>query len=433
VYVKGAVEKEDPDDDTDNELEAFKRVPIDRKMMTTLPPGARMSQFKPEHPTTSYEAFQEKCLGEAVRPLAYPLNLALGTSQKFNFSSSKLDHTNYRNTLTNEREDCNRVCLNPTFAEFYLEAILVGAIPPWNGRAIPPHEWHWPGFESLDPVTDANADHSRLSNGTQTYREFWARRGVDWKDALGQLAAERDELKRLDLQFGEPATRTITEDEPDTNGGEGKPANGRGGSEIRAFDEGKVKRDGDGKFSSTGSSSDHSSSLKEKARGIAKGISKLGSKAVAAARSVADKAKNVATAIVTAGVHADDVLDTAHDWSKITNDKAMNASIAEHLGIPLNAAVQGAIVKVLAFGIVKAKHWLAKRREAKSDASATGFEVFSDKVSVEKRAKVVADILAKFLTEMGADKAQLPTPADLAKFIRKQDAAEARGGAALAC
>jgi F420-0:gamma-glutamyl ligase-like protein len=32
-----------------------------------------------------------------------------------------------------------------------------------------------------------------------------------------------------------------------------------------------------------------------------------------------------------------------------------------------------------------------------------------------------------------ADKAQLPTPADLAKFIRKQDAAEARGGAALAC
>jgi hypothetical protein len=45
----------------------------------------KLSQFTAAEPATTYEMFQEKCLGEACRPLSYPLNLALGTSQKFNF------------------------------------------------------------------------------------------------------------------------------------------------------------------------------------------------------------------------------------------------------------------------------------------------------------------------------------------------------------
>lgn len=58
-----------------------------------------MKQFDPNQPTTSDDQFSEKCLGEAVRPLNYPLVLALGTSQKFNFSSAKLDFNDYRGSL----------------------------------------------------------------------------------------------------------------------------------------------------------------------------------------------------------------------------------------------------------------------------------------------------------------------------------------------
>lgn len=182
-----------------------------------------MNQFDPKQPTTSYEQFQEKCLGEAIRPLNYPLNAALGTSQKFNFSSSKLDFVNYRNSLIVERNDCESVILNRIFRLWYEEAVLAGAIDAYNGSRVPPIVWHWPGFESLDPLVDAQTDHDRLANGTDTYRDFWGRRGFDWREVLQQQAAEQAEIERLGLQFGDPVKRSVTESE-DVPSDKGEPA-----------------------------------------------------------------------------------------------------------------------------------------------------------------------------------------------------------------
>lgn len=203
------------DEDDDEEDQSFRRVPIDRGMMTQLPAGMTAKPFDPKQPATTYEMFAEKCLGEAIRPLGYPLNLALGTSQKFNFSSAKLDHINYRSGLTVERVDCNRTVLHRLFSAFFTEAVLCGAIEPFDGMNLPPHEWHWPGFEPLDAVADATADHERRSHGTLTDREFWARRGHDWKDVYAQLHEEAEERERLHLEFGEPIQRSETESTSD--------------------------------------------------------------------------------------------------------------------------------------------------------------------------------------------------------------------------
>jgi lambda family phage portal protein len=198
------------DEDDDAEYQPFKRVPIDRGMLMMLPPGVKMSGFDPKQPTTSYGDFQEKCLGEAVRPLAYPLNLVLGTSQKFNFSSAKLDHINYRTSLTVERSQCEEIVLIPLFRAWFVEAVLCGAIPMRDGLVLPPIEWHWPGFESLDPAVDADADQVRIAGGQLTLQEFWARRGKDWKDVLTQLSIERKEIERLGLKFGDVVKRSVT-------------------------------------------------------------------------------------------------------------------------------------------------------------------------------------------------------------------------------
>lgn len=202
------------DEDDDSELEAFKRVPIDPGMLTVMPPGGKLNGFNPNQPGTSYEMFQARCLAEACRPLNYPLNLALGTSKDSNFSSAKLDHNNYRSGLRVEREGCNAEVLNRLFREWFPEAVLAGAIPfpPTGGITPPPREWHWPGFEPLDPVVDAQADHERRANGTLTDREFWAKRGFDWRVVYEQFAAEQAERDRLKLVFGDPVKRTVTED-----------------------------------------------------------------------------------------------------------------------------------------------------------------------------------------------------------------------------
>ena len=201
------------DDGASDQLEAWKRVPLHRKMLTALPPGAKLSQLRSEHPATTYEMFCTLCLGEAVRPLSYPLNLALGTSQRFNFSSAKLDHINYRNSITVERDQCDTVALHRLFRAWYEEASNpeVGAIAMYDGLRVPPVEWHWPGFESIDPMVDAQTANLQLSGGTLTRREFWARRGQDWREMLAQLKAEAKEIERLGLTFGEPVKRNLTE------------------------------------------------------------------------------------------------------------------------------------------------------------------------------------------------------------------------------
>jgi capsid protein len=198
--------------DDDAEVVPFKRVPINKGMQTTLPAGMKMHQFDPKQPATTYEMFQEKCLGEACRPLSYPLNLALGTSQKFNFSSAKLDHLNYRKSLTVERKRCEIAVLNRLFKAWFDEAVMVPGLLPRNASfEETTFEWHWPGFEPLEAVADATADHDRLSHGTLTFQEFWAKRGRDWRDVMAQQSAELSEIERLQLDFGEPIKRTITE------------------------------------------------------------------------------------------------------------------------------------------------------------------------------------------------------------------------------
>jgi capsid protein len=215
--LTAVIETEGPagvdDDGNPITTKPFVRVPIDRGTSVTLPGGAKMNQYDTGEPATTYEMFQEKCLGEACRPLAYPLNLALGTSQKFNFSSSQLDHRNYYFSLDVERDDCDRVVLDRLFAAWIDEASeLTGSerILPGGVHFLRelPHEWHWPGHQVLDPVKDALADHSRISNGTLTWEQFWAKRGYDWRDVLAQQAAERDEIERLGLAFGEPLKKT---------------------------------------------------------------------------------------------------------------------------------------------------------------------------------------------------------------------------------
>jgi len=190
----------------------FSTAPIDRGTFIQLPGGNDFEQFETGEPSTTYGMFQEKCLAEACRPLSYPLNRALGTSQNFNFSSAKLDHIDYRNGLKVERADCERRVLNPLFGAWFEEAVMVpGLLPKRATLETTPHEWHWPGFPSLDPAVDADADIARINAGLQTWQQFWASRGYDYREVLEQQAREKAEIDKLGLVFGEPLKKSETE------------------------------------------------------------------------------------------------------------------------------------------------------------------------------------------------------------------------------
>lgn len=207
-------------DDDEAGVDPFKSVPIDNGMMTALPAGMKLNQLEPKQPIANYDAYHEKLVGEACRTLNVPLNVALGTSQKFNFASARLDHVNYRAGLVVERADCDAVALEPLFAAWFDEAVMIpGLLPKGMVLETCPHEWHWPGFEPLDPVKDATADAQRLASGLDTYPDYWARRGYDWRDKFEQMAEAEKAAEKLGLSFGAPA-ETATVDEPDSDSGE---------------------------------------------------------------------------------------------------------------------------------------------------------------------------------------------------------------------
>jgi hypothetical protein len=101
------------DDDGGDGNEPFKTLEIERDLLTMLPAGTDIRQLDAKQPTTTFDSFQEKLLGEACRCLDFPLNLALGTSQKFNFSSARMDWFKYHGSLEIERGDCECVVLDP--------------------------------------------------------------------------------------------------------------------------------------------------------------------------------------------------------------------------------------------------------------------------------------------------------------------------------
>lgn len=233
AQITGVLETDGPaDTETDDQgnivvRTPYDHIPIEMGLLTTLANKQKLHQFDSGTPNAQYREFTYLCVGEACRPLAYPLNLALGTSQEFNFSSAKLDHINYRNSLDVERAQCETTVLEALFRAWFEEAVMVPKLLPRNVTlAEVPHEWHWPGYASLDPAVDIAADIEAINGGILTWQMFWAKRGYDWKDVFAQQIVERDEMEKAGLVFGEPLKKQERIDviDPDADPADSKPA-----------------------------------------------------------------------------------------------------------------------------------------------------------------------------------------------------------------
>ncbi len=208
AQITGVLETDGPADidanGNETNPEAWDHIPIEMGMLTTLANKQTLKQFESGTPNAQYKEFTYLCVGEACRPLSYPVGAAMGTSQDFNFSSAKLDRVDYRNSLRVERAQCETTVLEPLFAAWFEEAAMVPKLLP-NGVRLAeiPHEWHWPGFASLDPSVDTKSDLDQIAGGTLTLQQFWASRGKDWRAMIVQLTAERDAIEAAGLEFGE--------------------------------------------------------------------------------------------------------------------------------------------------------------------------------------------------------------------------------------
>jgi len=192
-----------------DDIDPFDSVDIDRGMMTSLPRGWKMNQFKPEQPVTTYKEFRDAILNEIARCVNMPANKARCDSSGYNYASGRLDHGTYYEALDVDRNQCEIDVIDRVFEWWFDEASLIPDYLP----AFPavedgmPHTWYWTGHKHADPSKEANAAKVLHGLGLLTDEAYLLREGIDPEQHHRQLVTQykrRAELARLQLAAGVP-------------------------------------------------------------------------------------------------------------------------------------------------------------------------------------------------------------------------------------
>ncbi|XZE33694.1 phage portal protein [Pirellulaceae bacterium SH501] len=190
--------------------EPFEPIELEKRALLTMPGGWRMSQLEAQQPCSTYGEFKHEILNEIARCLNMPFNVASGNSAGYNYASGRLDHQTYFKSIRVDQANLARVILDRILAAWLSEAILIEGLLPQSVRTLSftaAHQWFFDGHEHVDPLKEANAQATRLSNHTTTLAYEYARQGRDWEDALYQRAKELALMNELGLsQPGVPAS-----------------------------------------------------------------------------------------------------------------------------------------------------------------------------------------------------------------------------------
>jgi len=216
-----------PEDETASLSDPLTMIEIARNNLVSLPEGWELSQLKAEQPATTYAMFKKEIINEAARCISMPYNIAACDSSSYNYASGRLDHQTYDRGIEVERAEITHDVLNRVYAAWLGEYRITAALTAAQVVELQDHEWHFAGRGHVDPAKEANADETRLNNGTLTRARYWAKHGADWKRETSQWIKERVEAEaewnkaRLDAELepapfpcAEPQSQTIEVVEP---------------------------------------------------------------------------------------------------------------------------------------------------------------------------------------------------------------------------
>ena len=156
-------------------------IEAERNAIVSLPEGWKLSQLKPEQPTTQYGDFKSEIINEIARCLNMPFNVAAGNSSGYNYASGRLDHQTYDRSIQVRRQELELMVLDRILDVWVAEYAARHSLTNDQIAELMDHEWHFAGRDHVDPAKEANADNIRLTNGTLNYATYYARRGKDWK------------------------------------------------------------------------------------------------------------------------------------------------------------------------------------------------------------------------------------------------------------
>lgn len=198
---------------TPEEFAAWDRIEFERNALLSVPGGSSLQQMKSEHPSTNHEMFVRVLLMEIARAMGVPLIFALGTAERSNYSSARLDLQTFHREMEIERKlSIERNCLDRLFESWLDEALLIdGFLPPEFVEFVAEIEWAWmwQGKPSIDRAKEAAGAEVELGLNLTTLAKEYADRGQNWQDELRQRAKELRFMRELGLSTDQPAKKPV--------------------------------------------------------------------------------------------------------------------------------------------------------------------------------------------------------------------------------
>ncbi len=183
-----------------------------------LPTGVKLESWKPEHPTTAFDAFHKAMLRGVAASIGLSYPSLSGDLENVNFSSLRQGALNERDMwkVIQSWATCN--FHTPIFEAWLEMSLTTGVInlPPSKFDKFNAPKWQPRGWQWVDPQKEAAGNIAAMDAGLKSRTQILAETGIGFEDFLDTLVQERVLMESKGAQIesvSRPQIGVIEDDE----------------------------------------------------------------------------------------------------------------------------------------------------------------------------------------------------------------------------
>ena len=139
--------------------------------------------------------FAREHIRELARPIGMPYNVAAADASQESFAGGKLNSIPYYMVIDDlDRLDCNDLVLDPLFALWWEEYVLVkqseGEMKDADPEDPPDHAWDWPRNPVADMASEVGTNAERMRTGQAAPSDVAHENGESFEDLLRRLSRD---------------------------------------------------------------------------------------------------------------------------------------------------------------------------------------------------------------------------------------------------
>jgi lambda family phage portal protein len=200
-------------------FDANETTSVQRRQLTTIPPGWKPWSGQASQPSAQYVDFRKERQREIGRPVSMPLMKVRMGSEDHNFSAARFDGKVYAISLSVLQAWIAAGALDPLEDQVAREAELAGAIRPRPKRGVVANNWLWPVPPNVDPEKEMLGYQTGLEIGAYDSSDIAAFMGKDFE----MLTARRKRTMEMLAKAQLPPAPYWTPKNPQKPGEEGDP------------------------------------------------------------------------------------------------------------------------------------------------------------------------------------------------------------------